>query len=692
MTHRTFVGMPVCILSESSILHSQPTLPRPLPLCMRRMDQLTAAVVAFRLLNAALVTTQFDPDEWWQAPEVAHRLVFGYGVLTWEWQHALRGYTHILPFAAAMQLLKWLRLDSATAIAHVPRLMQGGCAAVGDLCLHRVARRYFGCDSVADCTLLASWTSWFVGYCGVRTYSSTAEATMLLATLCLLPLPGVPEPASPPDSLLARPRLRRSAGGALAALAMLVRPTAALVLVPMLLAWLVLPSMATTPAAAPDCTAPVPMVDADGGSRAAGRPSLAHRAWSLAPCVAAGTATLLAGLCVDRWCHGRWVVTWLNFLRFNALARGADYYGTHPPAWCAGLAHERARDCTPMATHTRAPGPPPNPRVECRRYLSHAAPAVLGTHAPLVLLGVWHSVGRRAVAFALLLATAALSLAPHKELRFLYPLVPFALAYAGVALHRMRPQTRRACTLALVATNLPAAVYLGRWHGAAPLAAMATLRAHVAHHGDGGKHRGDGALSRDDAPLVWLDLLTRCHQTPAYAQLHACVRISLLPCPPPAIIQTGAVSDASAEPRARRRARPEATSRCANECDCFFEAPAMAVARRYGAADGWWQRALRLGRTRPLPSHVLLFDELYDEPKARAVLDALGFAAHASYFHELEWDSGSLRKRHGWALPLRVRRLVLLTRRQQHRRRPPGTSGDLRECAELTKALTRDQM
>ena len=85
------------------------------------MDQLTAAVVAFRLLNAALVTTQFDPDEWWQAPEVAHRLVFGYGVLTWEWQHALRGYTHILPFAAAMQLLKWLRLDSATAIAQPRR-------------------------------------------------------------------------------------------------------------------------------------------------------------------------------------------------------------------------------------------------------------------------------------------------------------------------------------------------------------------------------------------------------------------------------------------------------------------------------------------------------------------------------------------------------------------------------------------
>ena len=632
------------------------------------MDSTTklAAVVALRLLNAVLVTTQFDPDEWWQAPEVAHRLVFGYGVLTWEWQHALRGYTHVLPFAAAMQLLKWLRLDSATVIAHVPRLMQGGCAAVGDLCLHRVARRYFGSDRVADCTLLASCTSWFVWYCGVRTYSSTAEATVLLAALCLLPLPGVPEPASPPHSLLA-PSLRRAAGGALAALAMLVRPTAALVLVPVMLAWLVLPSHATTPACAQKCTPPVPVADASGGSGAAERPSLAHRACSLAPCVAAGAATLLAGLCVDCWCHGRWVLPWLNFVRFNVLSRGADYYGTHPPAW----------------------------------YLSNAAPAVLGTHAPLVLLGVWHSVGRRAVACALLLAMAVLSLAPHKELRFAYPLVPLSLAYAGVALHRMRPATRRACALGLVATNLPAAVYLGRWHGAAPLAAMATLRAHAAQqhghgHGSGGvgdEHRGEHRGGDGAPPLVWLDLLTRCHQTPAYAQLHACVRLSLLPCSPPAInLHAGTANGSPAEQWGWRRAYPEASRACANECDCFFEAPASAIARRYGAADGWWPRPLRLGRARRLPSHVLLFDDLYDEPKARAVLDALGFAAHASYFHELEWDSSG-RNRHGWALPLRVRRLVLLTRQQQRGRAPSASApppGDLRECAELTDPVSSE--
>lgn len=41
-----------------------------------------AAVVAFRLWNSLFVRTSFNPDEYWQSTEVAHRLVFGYGYLS----------------------------------------------------------------------------------------------------------------------------------------------------------------------------------------------------------------------------------------------------------------------------------------------------------------------------------------------------------------------------------------------------------------------------------------------------------------------------------------------------------------------------------------------------------------------------------------------------------------------------------
>ena len=48
----------------------------------RHVKASTAVVlglVAWRLLLAFAIRTAFDPDEYWQAPEVAHRLVFGCG-------------------------------------------------------------------------------------------------------------------------------------------------------------------------------------------------------------------------------------------------------------------------------------------------------------------------------------------------------------------------------------------------------------------------------------------------------------------------------------------------------------------------------------------------------------------------------------------------------------------------------------
>ena len=54
----------------------------------------------------------FAPDEQWQSLEVAHRLVFGYGHLTWEWTQGLRSYVHPLMFAWVFQVLKYLQADS----------------------------------------------------------------------------------------------------------------------------------------------------------------------------------------------------------------------------------------------------------------------------------------------------------------------------------------------------------------------------------------------------------------------------------------------------------------------------------------------------------------------------------------------------------------------------------------------------
>lgn len=51
----------------------QPMADRWWPLCL--------GLLLFRCLDSLLVRTFFSPDEYWQGPEVAHRLVFGTGIL-----------------------------------------------------------------------------------------------------------------------------------------------------------------------------------------------------------------------------------------------------------------------------------------------------------------------------------------------------------------------------------------------------------------------------------------------------------------------------------------------------------------------------------------------------------------------------------------------------------------------------------
>ncbi|GLD91928.1 hypothetical protein PINS_up000461 [Pythium insidiosum] len=91
------------------------------------------AMLGFRVANALFVRTTFNPDEYWQSAEVAHRMVFGYGHLyvgnqptslvsscnsviteqaafadrTWEWQEdaRLRGFAHPAIFVLLYKLL-----------------------------------------------------------------------------------------------------------------------------------------------------------------------------------------------------------------------------------------------------------------------------------------------------------------------------------------------------------------------------------------------------------------------------------------------------------------------------------------------------------------------------------------------------------------------------------------------------------
>ncbi|KAJ1732865.1 hypothetical protein LPJ72_003170 [Coemansia sp. Benny D160-2] len=109
-------------------------------------------LLALRLANVYAVQTFTHPDETWQSLEVAHHAVFGYGFLTWEWRHALRGFAHPLLFAAVYKILAFLHLDDTFLLLTAPYILVALVAASVDYSTFHFARRLAG-------THVADWTS-----------------------------------------------------------------------------------------------------------------------------------------------------------------------------------------------------------------------------------------------------------------------------------------------------------------------------------------------------------------------------------------------------------------------------------------------------------------------------------------------------------------------------------------------------
>jgi hypothetical protein len=71
-------------------------------------------VFCTRLLLALLTSGFFQPDEYFQALEPAHRAVFGYGHLTWEWtaDPPIRSFVYPSLFVPAYALIKAFHLEN----------------------------------------------------------------------------------------------------------------------------------------------------------------------------------------------------------------------------------------------------------------------------------------------------------------------------------------------------------------------------------------------------------------------------------------------------------------------------------------------------------------------------------------------------------------------------------------------------
>lgn len=138
-----------------------------------------------RILQATLLVTFLAPDEYYQAMEPGHLLVFGSGDLPWEFkpESRLRSWTCCLPSAISFYILKITGLDfGGRALVTGARLIHALLAAYGDAGIHKAALELFGYHGAIWGSIFSA-LSWFNGSVLVRALPSSLGACLSTAAL-----------------------------------------------------------------------------------------------------------------------------------------------------------------------------------------------------------------------------------------------------------------------------------------------------------------------------------------------------------------------------------------------------------------------------------------------------------------------------------------------------------------------------
>ncbi|KAJ3693913.1 hypothetical protein LUZ60_009393 [Juncus effusus] len=405
--------------------------------------------LVFRVINGLMVQTYFNPDEHWQGLEVAHRITFGYGHLTWEWKEGIRSYLHPLIFSLLYKILAILHLDTPIFMAKAPRILQSVFASFGDLYLYKLSKLIFN-KNVANWTLFCQMVNWFMFFCITRTLSNSLET--VLTTIGLFYW--FYAISSSEKSEIASRKLAL----ALAFLSCAIRPTSAIT-------WLYVGLMDLFQI----------------------RSKFKFIFLEVIPvgCLILALISLL-----DRWMYNTWVIVPLNFLKFNFLSSGGDYYGTHVFHW----------------------------------YFTQGFPSMVWTFLPFCIFGVIKSKEKR-LSGLIAWMLGLYSILGHKEFRFVLPVLPIALIFAGYFLASMEKKNNSSYTknknklkivvAFLLVTNIPMALYMTSFHQRGTEDVMYYLS----------KEAHEGKV-RD------VLFLMPCHSTPYYSSLHYNLTMRFLDCSP----------------------------------------------------------------------------------------------------------------------------------------------------------------
>ncbi|KAK4196133.1 family 22 putative glycosyltransferase [Triangularia verruculosa] len=490
-----------------------------------QVGDILSVLLAFRFINSLFVKTFFQPDEYFQALEPAWKMAFGEGSgawMTWEWEYQLRSSLHPAIFGAAYKLAETVMSAmhlfppfTASMLVALPGALQSVFAALGDFYTWKLAMDIYGRESYAPwaalwMTVLNPW-QWYVS---TRTFSNSLETTLTIAALSYWPW----ELLGDAKETKEEPLKQKGRGNSLrislvlAAIAVLLRPTN-------LFIWLGV------------ITLTLARVTLDGQSPIKQSTFLIL----LRETILCGSAALVISVVSDRLYFGFWTFPPYKWLYFNMSQSLAVFYGRMP--W-----HYYFSQGIPLLTTTFLPfallGIYKVTFASAKpTTLLSARPTALSTTASNTL---------KTLSLAALGLITVLSLISHKEVRFIYPLLPILhiLAAPYITSFFTAPVTPSASTTAqpltlrhkvflvnILSINLLLAGYLSLFHQPAAVSVLSFLRGEYERlHPD--------SLSLGTAPQKQQELfamfLTPCHTTPWRSHLvWPGLRARALTCEPP---------------------------------------------------------------------------------------------------------------------------------------------------------------
>lgn len=257
------------------------------------------------------------------------------------------------------------------------------------------------------------------------------------------------------------------------------------------------------------------------------------------------TLSLGANFAIDYWYYGEVAFPLIEFIRFNVVQSLSHFYGVSPFHY----------------------------------YVSQGLPILLIAYLPLVGTELVRS--RMSVIVWLIgFVVATYSLLSHKEVRFIYPIIPLLHLLVAKALLRLPSFKRPKVLAAMVIINMAVAGYFSQIHQRGVIDVIRYLR-----------HEPD---------VNSVGVLMPCHSTPWQAHLHRDIPAWFLTCEPPLGMAL------------------EERAQYLDIADQFYEDPVKFLDVHMGTDYDW-------------PSHLIMFEAIV--PTIEGVLKEQGYERTVSFFN-----------------------------------------------------------